>query len=339
MKRNLFTACSVLGFSALNFTACQEHGSPATPPIHSARAAVTRPIPARGVAVLSAISDGGMVGPFAMLEPLGLEHGHAGRVDHVRRAEELRGEGDVEGALTEARRGVFDDREDNDALLQMAELSGRAGQKTLAARAYHELSGLLPDDAVPLIQEARMRVAVGDNQGAKEAAEEAMKRDDENPEVYQVIGRALMNQGLLPGAIASFEQAVELAPDHGYALNNLGFAYLRANENEKAVGVLTRAHDLLPEVAYVANNLGIALERTGHMDGATLAYERATELSPGYLKARLNVERMRQVATAAVDKAFEGLSGTNDLGPDDGEEAADPTKDTAPPTEVGSSQN
>jgi Flp pilus assembly protein TadD len=94
-----------------------------------------------------------------------------------------------------------------------------------------------------------------------------------------------------------FEQVIDLAPNHGYAWNNLGFACLLANENEAAVDALTHAAELLPGVAYVHNNLGIALERTGRLDQAMRAFIAATELSPKYVKAKLNLQRLEQLAS------------------------------------------
>src|SRR5262249_37587307 len=83
-----------------------------------------------------------------------------------------------------------------------------------------------------------------------------------------------------------FQKAISLSPEHGYALNNLGFAYLRANRNQEAVEVLTRAARLLPQVAYVQNNLGVALERVGDVQQAKHAFAKAVELSPTHLKAQ-----------------------------------------------------
>ncbi len=122
-----------------------------------------------------------------------------------------------------------------------------------------------------------------------------MTRDPQNVEGWQALGRAHLSAGDLPSAIVALEKAVELKPDHGYALNNLGLAYLRANENPSAAQVLERAAAQLPNVSYIQNNLGVAYERLGRVDEAKIAYERATELSPKYVKARINSERVAKV--------------------------------------------
>ena len=98
--------------------------------------------------------------------------------------------------------------------------------------------------------------------------------------------------GDLQGAITSFKTVIALQPDHGYAMNNLGLAYLRANLNEQAVEVLEEAVEQLPNVSYVQNNLGVAYERIGRADDAKHAYQQAMDLSPKYVKARVNAARV-----------------------------------------------
>jgi Flp pilus assembly protein TadD len=241
----------------------------------------------------------------------GLPHSHSRRVDHVARARSLRELGDLSGALTECRRALHDDAEDTDALAQLAVLARLQGQPELAARAYGQLGRLETMDTEPLVRQARLLVSLGRYTDAVRVGEEALLRDPEDPEVYQVLGRAHLSANELPSAILRFQQAVHLDPEHGYALNNLGFAYLRASENQKAAEVLAQAAALLPHVAYVHNNLGVAYERLGRMEEARASYATATRLSPRYVQARVNAERMKHVARVDVpapsqeDAAFE----------------------------------
>jgi Tfp pilus assembly protein PilF len=250
------------------------------------------------------------------VDTLALSHSDPPGVDHLARAERLRGEGDSSGALIEARKTLADDAEDTDALTLVAELGKASGQKSLAAQAYERLARLDPDDAVPLIQAARMRLAAGMPSAAEALAKVAVARDEGNIEAWQALGRAQLSQGELASAIRSLEQARTLAPAHGWVLNNLGFAYLRANQNTDALEVLDRAAELLPEAAVVQNNLGVARERTGDVEGAKAAYARSTLLAPRYVKAQVNGQRMAMVH-AEVDG---GVDGTHQPADGDGEE-------------------
>ncbi|MHA7629395.1 tetratricopeptide repeat protein [Corallococcus sp. M7] len=231
-------------------------------------------------------------------DALALPHTHARRVDHVARALGLRELGDVSGAVTELRRALHDDPGATDALAQLARTARLAGDTRLAIDAYARLGQAEPHDAGALVQQARLLVAEGRFPDAVRVGEEALLRDPEDPEVYQVLGRAHLGAQELTSAILRFQQAVHLDPEHGHALNNLGFAYLHANDNAHAVEVLTQAASLLPHVAYVQNNLGVACERLGRLEEARAAYAAATRLSPRYVQARVNAERVGRVARA-----------------------------------------
>ncbi len=231
---------------------------------------------------------------------VGLAHEDGRSVDHLARAASLHEGGDVKGALAEARRAVFDAPEDEAALERVESLAKVARAHEVRVAALDRIAALRPDDALPLILKARLQVALKDHAGAIRTGALAAKRDANNPEVYQAIGRAHLNLGQLAPAIALFEKVVELDPNHGYALNNLGFAYLRANMDDEAVDVLTRAALLLPRVAYVHNNLGVALERTGRLEEAKQAFSDASFLSPKYVKARVNVARVAALSAPAT---------------------------------------
>jgi len=297
----------VAALAALSLNACTE-----APPPPKVVAAV---IPSRVITAPEAkleLRDAGA--PLSVMppkeetpvDPLVVAH-DSKNVDHVARAKSLSSEGDVKGALLEARRALFTTPSDVETLELVAKLSRRAGQPQLAAEAWGRVATLTPDDATPLIQQARALMQVKDFSGAAMAGREAVERDSGNAEAFQVVGIAQLSMNELAGAIASFEKATELEPNHGWALNNLGFAALRANQNDKAVKALERAAELLPHVAYVHNNLGVALERVGRKEEAKTAYQDAMDLSPKYVKARINAARVAQVKETEAEQQVEDV--------------------------------
>lgn len=298
MSKKLLTAA----LTTLCLVACDEPAPPTLP----------RSTPVLTAQALPRLVDAGrsmpdpiplLALPDAALDPLALVH-DTPQVDHLGRSQQLLADGDPKGGLVEARRALFTTPDDDDTLTQVAKLARRTGQHQLAAEAWGRLARLRDTDATPVIQQSRALLAAKDFAGAVVAGREAVTRDAGNFEGYQVTGLAQLSLGELPGAIASFEQGVEQAPHHGWALNNLGFAYLLANENAQAVEVLERAAALLPTVAAVQNNLGVALERLGRGDEAKAAYLHAMDLSPRYVKARVNaarVARAPQAVTAPAD--------------------------------------
>ena len=244
--------------------------------------------------------------PAPPRDTLALAHNDPPGINHLTRADRLHDEGDTVGALVEARKALADDGQDVNALEMVARLAKASGQVTLAAEAFERLGRLDAEDAVPLVQAARMRLAAGASEAAEALARTALARDDENVEAWQALGRSQLGRGALAEAIESLEEARTLAPSHGWVLNNLGFAYLRANRNTEALEVLERAVELLPEAAVVHNNLGVARERTGDVEGARGAYARSSVLAPRYVKAQINGQRtamVRSVSDGGVEDA------------------------------------
>jgi Flp pilus assembly protein TadD len=274
--------------------AAEARREPGTPPLLPAEDA----LPARHDESWTEAPEAAPVAPPT--ESLALPHAHGRRVDHLARARTLRELGDLSGALTECRRALHDDPADTDALTLAARLARLTGQTEVAVLAYERLGRLHSEETGALVQQARLLVSLGRHAEAVHVGEEALVRDPEDAEVYQVLGRAHLGAGELSAAILRFQQAVHLDPEHGYALNNLGFALLRAGENAQAAGVLAQAAALLPHVAYVHNNLGVAYERLGRLEEARAAYASATRLSPRYVQARVNADRVNRLARVDV---------------------------------------
>jgi len=296
MSKKWIAVCA----AALSLAACDE--AKPTPVVRSK--VVTRLVVQPGdptiVAISTARFDAGTAIPTTPVDALALVH-DTPQVDHLARARALDNDSELSGALAEARRAVFTDPADEEAVELIARLARRLGKPTLSAEAWQRLSTFRPTDATPPIQQARALFQAKEYQGMVDAAREAISRDAENAEAHHLVGLGQLAMGELTGAMSSFERAVEIAPEHGYALNNLGLTYLRANENTKAVEVLERASELLPQVAYVQNNLGVALERLGRRDEAKSAYRHAMDLSPRYVKARLNAARVAKVSIEPDD--------------------------------------
>ncbi len=290
-------------FAALSITACTE---PPTPVSVIPSKVLTAPI-ARVVEARDAGAPITLAPPeVTTVDPLVVAH-ESKDIDHLGRAKSLASEGDVKGGLLEARRALFTTPSDVETLTTVARLSRRAGQPELAAEAWGRIAAQTPDDASPLIQQARAMLQMRDFAGAVMAGRDAITRDAGNAEAFQVTGLGQLGMHELAGAIASFEKAVEIDPNHGFAQNNLGLACLRANENTKAVKALERASELLPHVAYVHNNFGIALERVGRGDEAKAAYQQAMDLSPKYVKARVNAARVAKVQLPTEEQQVEDV--------------------------------
>jgi len=292
MNKKIVAVCA----AALVISGCDERSAtPSAPTSAAVRTPATAPPPApesigAGVEILEAGRG----------DVLALAHEESRNVDHLSRATALREQGDFNGALAEARRALFDEPEDVEALEEIARAARLAGLQEIRLEALDRLAALCPEDPAPLVRRARALLSLKRFDEALAAGMLAVERGPAEPEAYQALGRAHLSKGELAPAIADFEKVLALKPDHGHALNNLGFAYLRANRNHDAVEVLRRAVEVLPHVAYVHNNLGVALERVGRIDEAKDAYAAASFLSPKYVKAQVNASRIAQLARASA---------------------------------------
>ncbi len=96
--------------------------------------------------------------PEIPADPIAIAHDQP-KVDHLERAKQLKSDGDFAGALTESRRALYNDAENEDALAFISKMASRVGQHELSAQAYGRIATLREDDAVPLIAQTRELIA------------------------------------------------------------------------------------------------------------------------------------------------------------------------------------
>jgi tetratricopeptide (TPR) repeat protein len=99
-------------------------------------------------------------------------------------------------------------------------------------------------------------------------------------EAYYNRGIAKGKKGDLEGAIADFNQAIELNPKFAEAYYNRGIAKLRKGDLDGVIADFNQAIELNPQDAGAYYNRGLARERKGDYQGAASDYERAKELKP-----------------------------------------------------------
>jgi serine/threonine-protein kinase len=106
-----------------------------------------------------------------------------------------------------------------------------------------------------------------------------------DPLNYAAIrGRALIlaAAGDPDGALASFEEAIELRPDDWITLSNAGSFYYDELEFETAATYFRRLVELRPMAAWGWSNLGGALFRADEWDEAREAFGRSLDIGPTY---------------------------------------------------------
>lgn len=99
----------------------------------------------------------------------------------------------------------------------------------------------------------------------------------------------LLQSDRLDAGIPMLESVVERAPDVTNPHIDLGVAYARRNELEKAEKSLQAALSLAPNHPAALNEMGIVYRRSGRFDAARDSYQRALEIHPGFHFALLNL--------------------------------------------------
>jgi len=92
-----------------------------------------------------------------------------------------------------------------------------------------------------------------------------------------------------PTAIAAYQRALEIDPDHVPSLINLGNVYYELGEFVRARDIYARAAAVDGDNPRTHFNLANACDETGDLLGATRAYRRSLRLWPGYADAHFNL--------------------------------------------------
>lgn len=116
---------------------------------------------------------------------------------------------------------------------------------------------------------------------AADAASAALAQFPDDPDLLFRKAASLEREKKVLESVAAFEKLLELKPDHGAALNYLGYMYAYRNENlDRALELVTKAVSLEPSNAAYLDSLGWIYFRLGRMEEAEKSLLTAKRLSP-----------------------------------------------------------
>jgi tetratricopeptide (TPR) repeat protein len=107
--------------------------------------------------------------------------------------------------------------------------------------------------------------------------------------IWNILGMATAQTGMLDIAIEAFNKSISLKPDYAETYNNKGNVLKDQIKIESAIEAYKKAISLKPDYAEAYSNMGNALQEQGKLHGAIVAYEKAITLKPDYAEAYNNI--------------------------------------------------
>lgn len=137
-----------------------------------------------------------------------------------------------------------------------------------------------------------------------ETVVEAVKVIDVNQKNYEA-GLAALKAGEIPFAIDLLEQVSISAPELEHVFTNLGLAYFKQKNHDKAELAFRQAIKLNSNDAIAYNHLGIIKRLQGEFDSARKTYQKAIQIDNKYASAHLNLGILYDIYLQDLEKALQ----------------------------------
>ena len=132
-----------------------------------------------------------------------------------------------------------------------------------------------------------LRVEIQQDEGGFTIVEEVRVGNDIHSDYDNAM--RFFEQKQYEQGIASLVKVTEAAPNVTAAHIDLGIAYARTGDLDRAQASLVRALELNPRHPIAHNELGMVQRRKGQFTAARASYEKALALSPAFHYARRNL--------------------------------------------------
>jgi protein O-GlcNAc transferase len=176
-----------------------------------------------------------------------------------------------------------------DAHYLLGTIAQAQDQAELACDHFRKALKLAPDFEFAYRDLAFLLLNRGHMDDAKQVLMQGITRNPHLANLHFYLGNLYHEEQQFDLAVASFEQALLIAPDHIDFLVNLGLVLLKKNHPVNALPILQKAVALNPEDAGLHNTLGNALADLAQFDNAMASYRNALQISPDYADAHNNL--------------------------------------------------
>ena len=227
-------------------------------------------------------------------------------IARVRVAENFNAMGDREEAIRRLNNIVRANPDDLEALSVLGDLQRSAERYAEAAETYTRALELTPGDPASDWLFYYVRGIAYERNDQWPLAEADFKRALElrpgQPQVLNYLGYSWVDKGMnLDEALELIETAVAAAPNDGYIVDSLGWAFYRLGRFEEAVETLELAVRLRPNDAEINDHLGDAYWRVGRQLEAQFQWKIAADVDQeGNVR-----ERVQPKLTGGLDPVSE----------------------------------
>lgn len=157
----------------------------------------------------------------------------------------------------------------------------------------------------------------GKLEDAESAYYEALKLDNNNAEVYNLIGVLKLQKGEINYAIEYIEKAISISKE-AYFYESLFQAYIMKNNYEKIIENEQEVVKMFPENFSLLFNLALAYKNLKQNKKAIYYYEKALEVNPASYQAWFNLSHIYSIEGEA-NNAISALKICKKLRPNDDE--------------------
>jgi len=199
---------------------------------------------------------------------------------HLQLAALLKERGDLDGAMTHLREALTLEPNNPDTRMLLGRALAEKGQLDEAASLLGTAATAQPESASAATQLGFVLAKQGKLQEAVLHYRRALVLDPDSAEAHAYLGSALASQKQWDEAITHFEVALKARPKNAELHDWLGVALREKGRSEEALSHFREAVRLEPGLAIAHYNLGRALKQQGSLDEAVQHYRRALALNP-----------------------------------------------------------
>jgi len=163
----------------------------------------------------------------------------------------------------------------------LMQLGAPEGFYESAQQAYAKALTLNPRSPSISLDQARLEIAAGNKESAKEYIAQALNQKNNYTEAIFLLSQIQADEGNLKDAITSAEVASLVSPNNTGVFFQLGLLRYKNNEYGGAIAAFERAVELNPNYSNAKYFLGLSYSKEGYRSKAVGQFEQILSLNPG----------------------------------------------------------